>query len=96
MSCYFVALIDIRDAAAYARYLEGFDEAFAGFGGEVVAVEDEPRVLEGTWPAARTVLIRFADEEELRRWYDSPGYQAIARFRRAAADARIAVMSGRD
>lgn len=96
MSCYFVALIDIHDADAYARYLEGFDAVFAKFGGEVVAVEDEPRVLEGTWPAGRTVLIRFANEDELRRWYGSPGYQALARIRQAAADARIAIVSGRD
>lgn len=96
MSSYFLALIDIRDAAEYDRYLAGFDAAFAPFGGEVVAVEDNPRVLEGTWPAGRTVLIRFPDDDALRRWYDSPAYQAIALHRRAAATADIAVITGRD
>jgi len=96
MSCYFVALIDIRDTAGYERYLDGFDSVFEKFGGEVISVEDSPRILEGEWPAARTVLIRFSGEDELRRWYTSPEYQAIAQHRRAASVANIAVVTGRD
>jgi uncharacterized protein (DUF1330 family) len=72
MSSYFVALIDIHDTAGYERYLAGFDAVFANFGGKVVCVEDQPRVLEGEWPAARTVIIRFPGDAELRRWYESP------------------------
>lgn len=96
MSAYFVALIDIDDRDRYARYLDGFDAVFARYGGEVVAVEDAPRSLEGEWPTGRTVLIRFPDEAELRRWYDSPEYQELAAQRRAAARCRIAAITGRD
>lgn len=96
MSCYFVALITIHDPARYADYLAGFDAVFERYQGRVVAVEDDPRVLEGEWPAGRTVLIRFPSEEELLRWYRSPDYQAIARHRREASVSRIAVVTGRD
>jgi uncharacterized protein (DUF1330 family) len=96
MSAYFVGLIDIHDPEAYDKYLEGFDEIFARFEGQVVAVEDSPRVLEGTWPAGRIVLIRFPSEEQLRRWYESREYQAIAEHRRRGSHAAIAIVTGRD
>ncbi|HWI66343.1 MAG TPA: DUF1330 domain-containing protein [Symbiobacteriaceae bacterium] len=95
MSAYFLAQITIRDEATYAKYLDGFDEIFARFQGEVVAVDDAPTVLEGQWHRGRVVLIRFPDEQELRRWYESPEYQALARFRQAASDADILLVHGR-
>ena len=73
MSTYFTALIDIHDPKLYERYLDGFDQVFQKYRGEVIAVEDHPRVLEGEWPAGRTVLIRFPDDEALLEWYRSPG-----------------------
>lgn len=85
-----------RPAQAYERYLDGFDEIFERFNGEVVAVEDEPRVLEGAWPARRTVLIRLPSEEDLLRWDESPEYQRLAAIVREAAEARIAVFRGLD
>jgi uncharacterized protein (DUF1330 family) len=94
MSCYFIALIDIHDDERYGEYLAGFDEVFEPFSGRVLAVEDEPRVLEGTWPAGRTVIIEFPDESELRRWYASPAYQHLAERRREASQGSIAVVSG--
>ena len=96
MSCYFLALIDVHDPDRYEQYLSGFDEVFARYGGEVLTVEDAPRMLEGEWPAGRTVLMRFPSEVELRRWYESTEYQDIARHRQEAAICRVAVLSGRD
>jgi uncharacterized protein (DUF1330 family) len=94
MSCYFIALIDIHDDEGYGGYLAGFDEVFGRYRGSVLAVEDEPRVLEGSWPAGRTVIIEFPDEAELRRWYESPEYQRLAVRRREASTGSIAVLSG--
>ena len=80
MSSYFVALIDIHNPARYEQYLAGYDEVFKKYQGQIVAVEDNPRVLEGEWPAGRTVLIRFPNDQELHRWswwarYDRVRYQ---------------------
>ena len=96
MSSYFLALIDIHDPERYEQYLAGFDTVFEKVTGQVISVEDNPVVLEGEWPAGRTVLIRFPDEHELRRWYESPDYQELARHRKEASVARIAIISGRD
>ena len=95
MSTYFIARITIHDPATYQRYLDGFDAAFEGHGGEVVAVDDEPAVLEGTWSCTRTVLIRFPEVDAARAWYDSPAYQELARIRQAAASADIVLVEGR-
>ena len=96
MSSYFIALINIHDPARYERYLAGFDEVFEKFQGEVIVVEDNPRVLEGKWPVGRTVLIRFPDDQAVRTWYESPEYQQLARYRKEASVASVAIVTGRD
>jgi len=96
MSAYFVAQITITDPDAYERYLAGFDDIFARYQGTVVAVDDHPVVLEGKWACTRVVLMRFPGEAELRAWYDSPEYQALAEFRRAASQADILLVHGRE
>ena len=96
MSSYFVALINIHDTALYDQYLAGFDAVFERYEGQVVAVDDEPRVLEGDWPAGRTVLVKFPDDKALLRWYESSEYQDIARYRKNASVGSVAIVSGRD
>jgi uncharacterized protein (DUF1330 family) len=96
MSSYFIALIDIHDPAGYQRYLDGFDAVFAPYNGEVLAVDENPTILEGNWPAARTVVIRFPAEADLLRWYRSPEYQQLVALRIEAATARVAIVHGVD
>lgn len=66
MSVFFSATIRIHDPAGYEAYLAGTDEALAGTGGEVIAVDDAPMVLEGDPRRGRVVLIRFPDEAAFR------------------------------
>lgn len=95
MSAYFVARIAIHDPVTYARYLDGTDEPLARYGGEVLAVDDEPEVLEGAWPAGRVVVIRFPDREALRSWYESPEYSAVSPLRWRSAVTEAAVVRGK-
>ena len=96
MSCYFIANITIRDRKEYKIYEDGFDEIFARYRGKVVVVDDSPAILEGQWPYTRVVVIRFPDEQEARRWYESPEYQALVQHRWKAARANIVLAQGRD
>ena len=82
MSVYIVASIAVSDWDEYGKYQAGFLEIFSKYRGELLAVSDEPRVIEGEWPFTRAVVIRFPDEAEARRWYESPEYQAISEHRR--------------
>ena len=81
MPVYIVANIAIADPAEYAIYQDGFLEIFARYAGELLAVSDAPQVIEGEWPFTRAVLLRFPDEAEARRWYQSPEYQELSKHR---------------
>jgi len=96
MSCYFIAAIDRHDPELYRKYEEGFDAIFAKYAGKVVAVDDHPILLEGAGSRGRIVLIRFPSVAEARRWYDSPEYQELARYRREASTADIVLVQGRE
>lgn len=91
MAAYFMAQLRVHDPDRYEHYLDGFDDVFEPFGGEVVLVDESPTVLEGEWPYTRVVLIRFRDEAALRRWYDSDGYRRLRAIRQAAADGSVIV-----
>lgn len=91
---YFTATIRISDMDRYQRYLDAYDEAFTGTGGEVLAVDDAPLTLEGSPLPGRIVLIRFPDEAAFRSWYDSPAYRRIVVDRHAASDADILLVHG--
>jgi len=95
MSAFFIARLDIRDPARYEDYLAGFDEAFAGTGGEVLAVDDATVTLEGQAAPGRSVVIRFPDEAALRRWYDSTAYQKLKCIRNEAAEGAVILVHGR-
>jgi uncharacterized protein (DUF1330 family) len=94
MTVYFIALVDIADRQEFSVYEQGFMEVFSRYGGRVLAVDDNPAVLEGAWPHTRTVLMSFPSAEELERWYRSDEYQSIAQHRYDASSADIAVIKG--
>ncbi len=95
MTCYFTALIDIHNPDGYEQYLKEYDEIFHKYKGKVLAVDEEPALLEGAWPSKRTVIIAFPNEVELRRWYDSEAHQSIAVHRKAASTSSVAIIHGR-
>ncbi len=94
-SVFFSATIRIHDRGEYQRYLDAYDEAFAGTGGEVLAVGDAPLTLEGAPLAGRVVLIRFPDEAAFRRWYDSQACERIVVHRHGAAETDALLVHGR-
>ncbi len=96
MSIYAVVLINIHDRTAYSRYEAGFTEIFKLHPGELLSVEESPRVVEGDWPFTRTVLMRFPSDADFRSWYDSPAYQALAQHRFRGSSAQLVLINGRD
>lgn len=94
MTVFVVAQIAIEDRVEYGRYEAGFYDAFVKHGGQIVSVDDEAEVVEGTWPYNRTVLIKFDDREAMMGWYDSPEYQAIIGHRHGASTANIVLVKG--
>lgn len=96
MSCYFAAQIRIHDFEEYKKYLDRVDEVFKRFKGKYIAVDKSPEILEGGWSYSRFIIIEFPDEVELKRWYQSPEYQAIVKYRLSSADCDSVILKGLD
>lgn len=95
MSCYFIAQLLISDQDEYNRYLDGFDVIFEKYDGEIVAVEENPIILEGDWDYSRLVVIRFKNENEAKSWYNSEEYQYLLRYRLNASKGTVLLINGR-
>lgn len=94
MTVYAMAFIEIKDRDHYAKYEAGFLEALAPFGAEILAVDEDPYVLEGEAPKGRIVLIRFPSAEKRDAWYNSDAYQAILPFRKQASNGHVISVNG--
>ena len=94
MTVYALAQLSMKDRAAYDRYQAQFMAVFRKFRGRLLAADDRPVVLEGTWGRDKAVLMSFPDEEAFHEFHESPEYQEIAQDRRAGADAVVLLIRG--
>jgi len=92
MSVYIIAQINVNNREEYDVYVNGFDEVFTKHKGILMAVDEDPVVLEGDWPYKRTVLMSFRSEEDALRWYESPEYQELAVHRRNSSEGNIVMI----
>jgi uncharacterized protein (DUF1330 family) len=94
MACYFSTQIRIRDQQEYDRYLENFDDIFNRHQGKILAVNENPTLLEGNWDYTKSVLIRFDSRKDFEDWYFSKDYQAILKYRLNAAACDSILLEG--
>jgi len=92
MAVYIINNMLIHDPEEYRIYERAFMPTFLPYGGEVLAVQDDPKPHEGTWPYSRTVLLRMPSEEQARAWYESPEYQQIAKHRWNATQSNVVIL----
>lgn len=94
MTVYALAQLSMKDRNAYDRYQARFMGVFRKFRGRLLAADEHPAVLEGTWQRDKAVLMSFPDEEAFREFHESPEYQEIAKDRKAGADAVVLLVRG--
>lgn len=94
MPAYILGKVTVHDPVEYNKYMAGFMDAFAPFGGRVLVATENAEVLEGEWPRTRTVVLEFPSMESAKRWYQSPSYQAIAQHRFKAAKSDLVLAAG--
>jgi uncharacterized protein (DUF1330 family) len=92
MSVYIINNMVIHDREEYDQYVRAFLPIFLKYQGEVVALQDDPAPLEGTWPYSRTVILRMPSAEKTREWYESPEYQAIAAQRWRSTKSNVVIL----
>jgi uncharacterized protein (DUF1330 family) len=91
---YAIAQLTITDRAAYGRYQERFMNVMKRFRGRLLAADEHPQVVEGSWDREKVVLLSFRDEAAFREWAESPDYEEIARDRKAGSTAVILLVKG--
>lgn len=89
MSAYLVGHIRVIEPTAWQQYLEGVAESLRPWSAEVVFRGRRHSVLAGTHDQELTVVIRFADQQQLQDWFHSAPYQALIPLRDRAADVTI-------
>ena len=85
MTVYVIAELAIHDRARYSAYAARFMDVLSAHDAELLAADEAPQVVEGSWQADKVVLLSFPDTAAFRAWYESAEYQAIVRDRHAAA-----------
>ena len=91
---YAIAQLTITDRATYNRYQSRFMSVMTKFKGRVLAADEKPQVVEGTWDREKVVLLSFPDEAAFREWAESPEYMEIAKDRKAGSDAVVLLVKG--
>ena len=94
MSVYAIAQLKITDRAAYDRYQAKFMGVMKRFQGRVLAADESPKVIEGSWDRDKVVVLSFPDETSFREWADSPEYQEISKDRKAGSEAVVLLVRG--
>jgi uncharacterized protein (DUF1330 family) len=83
-----------HDPEKYAEYVRQVVPTIMKFGGDVVAADNEPNVVEGNQVAQRTVILSFPSEERVFQWYHSPEYKAIMPLRLESIKSDIFIVHG--
>jgi uncharacterized protein (DUF1330 family) len=91
---YVIFTEDIHDQAQIDAYVQQALPTILQAGGQLLAADDAPELIEGTWHGKRTVLLEFESVEAARNWYRSAEYQGLAGLRHAAADSNAAIVAG--
>jgi uncharacterized protein (DUF1330 family) len=94
MPAYVIVETDIHDPEQYEQYKAASPAAVAGGGGRFLVRGGELVVLEGDWEPTRLVVLEFEDLDAVKRWYDSPEYQAAKQLREGAANLRMVAVQG--
>ncbi|HEY0105541.1 MAG TPA: DUF1330 domain-containing protein [Rhizomicrobium sp.] len=90
---YRIARVDVSDAQAYGRYVEGTADAFAKCGATFLARGGRTAPLEGT-ARSRNVVIEFESLEQAVACHQSPEYQRARAHRIGAAEADLYIVEG--
>jgi uncharacterized protein (DUF1330 family) len=81
MSVYFIVNSEITDPEGFDQYRAVVRSTFEGHDCEFLVSTNTAETIEGSPSGSRAVVIRFADAEAFRAWYDSDRYQAVIGLR---------------
>ena len=93
-SAYIIASVTVTNPEQYEEYRKYSTIAMQAYGAEVCVRGGKVEVIEGDWNPGRTVILKFKDSEQARRFYDSPEYSKAREARAGAAIMRMVLVEG--
>ncbi|MEK9752107.1 MAG: DUF1330 domain-containing protein [Rhodospirillaceae bacterium] len=94
MAAYIVVQVDVTDPDTYDTYRKQVAPTIEAFGGEFVVRGGSMEVLEGEWPYARCVVLKFKDAETAKAWHSSDAYAPLLKLRQSASKGNMIVVDG--
>jgi uncharacterized protein (DUF1330 family) len=86
MSAYLFAVCrSVINRQGLEAYWAHVAPSFEGTGAKPLVAYTPFELLEGEGPVEAVVMIEFPSREVAKRWYESPAYQEVKRFREGAA-----------
>ena len=93
MAAYLIFTHKVIDADTLNNdYLPKAVETLGPYAPEILIVDQDIEVIEGDSGHTRTVMLKFRDRDEAKRWCNSPEYQAIVGLRLNAIEGAHAVL----
>lgn len=92
MSAYLTTTITVKDLNTFQDYAAQARPVIAAYGGETLMVGRMVETLVGAVGHQLEVVLRFADIDALKAWYESPEYQILIPIRDAGADVVFKVL----
>lgn len=94
MSAYMIVFARVNDRQRFvAEYAAPTAALIARFGGEYVVRAPGVEALEGgLFDGASTVISKWPDKAAIRRFWDSPEYQALKVARQPLAEAHVMIV----
>jgi uncharacterized protein (DUF1330 family) len=86
MSAYVILNNRVTDPDGMADYIPKAMETLAPFDPEVLVLDEQAQVLEGTPEFPRVVIIKFKSRDDAEAWYNSPEYGEVLPLRLAATE----------
>jgi uncharacterized protein (DUF1330 family) len=94
VAVFLVVQVDVLDEQKYGQYGSSAPP-LERWGGQVLAYDLAPAVIEGSVKRQRMGVVRFPSREQFQGWYDSPEYQAARKHRvNGGAEADLVLIEG--
>jgi uncharacterized protein (DUF1330 family) len=90
---YWIAHVEVRDAAAYQKYIAANGPVFQKYGARFLVRNGRFENPEGKI-RSRNVVIEFPDYATALACYNSPEYAAVKALRLGCAEADLAIIEG--
>ena len=81
MTAYFVWHNRLRDGRTLDAYIPKALETMAPYQPEVLVLDENTEVVEGSTNLPRTIVVRFKSRDDATAWYNSPEYRAVLPLR---------------